>query len=102
MTIVAGVDSSTQSCKVVIREAETGKLVRHGRSAHPEGTEVHSDAWWMAPQTALDGAGGLTPMWPRWQWVRSSTGWCASMRPAGWCGRLCCGTTLGPPTLPSI
>jgi xylulokinase len=60
MTIVAGVDSSTQSCKVVIRDAETGKLVRHGRSVHPEGTEVHPDAWWMALQTALDGAGGLT------------------------------------------
>ena len=59
MTIVAGVDSSTQSCKVVIREAETGRLVRHGRSAHPEGTEVHPDAWWVALQTALAEAGGL-------------------------------------------
>lgn len=59
MTIVAGVDSSTQSCKVVIREAETGKLVRHGRSAHPEGTEVHPNAWWVALQTALDEGGGL-------------------------------------------
>jgi xylulokinase len=59
VTIVAGVDSSTQSCKVVIREAETGKLVRHGRSAHPEGTEVHPDAWWVALQAALDEAGGL-------------------------------------------
>lgn len=59
MTIVAGVDSSTQSCKVVIREAETGRLVRHGRSAHPEGSEVHPDAWWVALQTALAEAGGL-------------------------------------------
>ena len=27
---VAGVDSSTQSCKVVIRDLHTGKLVRSG------------------------------------------------------------------------
>ena len=32
VTLVAGVDSSTQSCKVVIRDAETGELVRHGRA----------------------------------------------------------------------
>jgi xylulokinase len=59
MTLVAGVDSSTQSCKVVIRDAETGELVRHGRGTHPEGTEVHPDAWWAALQTALNEAGGL-------------------------------------------
>ena len=28
MALVAGVDSSTQSCKVVIRDAATGALVR--------------------------------------------------------------------------
>ena len=50
MTLVAGVDSSTQSCKVVIRDAETGDLVREGRAAHPDGTEVHPDAWWAALQ----------------------------------------------------
>ena len=59
MTLVAGIDSSTQSCKVVIRDAGTGKLVRHGRAAHPEGTEVHPDAWWSALNTAIDDAGGL-------------------------------------------
>ena len=48
MTLVAGVDSSTQSCKVVVRDAETGALVREGRAAHPDGTEVHPDAWWRA------------------------------------------------------
>ena len=37
-TLVAGVDSSTQSCKVVIREAATGTLVRSGRASHPDGT----------------------------------------------------------------
>ena len=57
--LVAGVDSSTQSCKVVIRDADTGRLVRYGRASHPEGTEVHPDAWWQALRTALDQAGGL-------------------------------------------
>src|SRR3954451_7385335 len=59
MTLVAGIDSSTQSCKVVIRDAETGKLVRQGRAAHPDGTEVHPDAWWAALLQAIDQAGGL-------------------------------------------
>ncbi|MFG1973242.1 xylulokinase [Nonomuraea fuscirosea] len=59
MTLVAGVDSSTQSCKVVIREAETGELVRQGRAAHPDGTEVHPSHWWSALLRALEQAGGL-------------------------------------------
>ncbi|MDQ1722515.1 MAG: xylulokinase [Pseudonocardiales bacterium] len=59
MPLVAGVDSSTQSCKVVIRDAETGRLVRQGRASHPDGTEVHPNAWWQALTVALDQAGGL-------------------------------------------
>lgn len=59
MTLVAGVDSSTQSCKVVIVDATTGEIVRQGRASHPEGTEVHPDAWWDALQLAIDAAGGL-------------------------------------------
>ncbi|MFI5492987.1 xylulokinase [Actinoplanes sp. NPDC051859] len=59
MTLVAGIDSSTQSCKVVIRDAETGELVRQGRASHPEGTEVHPDAWWAALRRAIADAGGL-------------------------------------------
>jgi xylulokinase len=59
MTLVAGVDSSTQSCKVVVRDLETGALVRSGRAAHPEGTEVDPAAWWTALQEALAAAGGL-------------------------------------------
>ena len=35
MALVAGVDSSTQSCKVVVRDAATGALVRSGRGAPP-------------------------------------------------------------------
>ncbi len=59
MTLVAGVDSSTQSCKVVIRDAETGALVRSGRSPHPDGTEVDPERWWLALDRAVTDAGGL-------------------------------------------
>src|SRR5665648_1075177 len=59
MTLVAGVDSSTQSCKVMIRDAETGALVRTGRAAHPDGTEVDPRHWWDAVEAALVEAGGL-------------------------------------------
>ena len=59
MTLVAGVDSSTQSCKVVVRDLETGSIVRSGRAAHPEGTEVDPAAWWDALLAALADAGGL-------------------------------------------
>ena len=57
--LVAGIDSSTQSCKVVIRDAQTGALVRQGQAAHPDGTEVDPEAWWQALQEAIDQAGGL-------------------------------------------
>jgi len=59
MTLVAGIDSSTQSCKVVVRDAETGALLRVGRAAHPDGTEVSPDAWWSALQDAVEQAGGI-------------------------------------------
>jgi xylulokinase len=59
VSLVAGVDSSTQSCKVVVRDAESGALLREGRAAHPEGTEVHPHAWWDALTSALEQAGGL-------------------------------------------
>jgi xylulokinase len=58
-TLVAGVDSSTQSCKVVIVDVATGATVRTGRAAHPEGTEVDPEAWWVALQAAIADAGGL-------------------------------------------
>lgn len=58
-TLVAGVDSSTQSCKVVIRELETGTVIRSGQARHPEGTEVNPEDWWHALQCAILEAGGL-------------------------------------------
>lgn len=59
MTLVAGIDSSTQSCKVVIRDAATGALLRSGRAAHPEGTEIDPEFWFSALQEAIAQAGGL-------------------------------------------
>ena len=59
MPLVAGVDSSTQSVKIVIRDAQTGRLVREGRAPHPPGTEVDPEHWWLALQQAITSAGGL-------------------------------------------
>jgi len=57
--LVAGIDSSTQSVKVVIRNLVTGELVREGRASHPDGSEVDPQAWWDALQSAIKSAGGI-------------------------------------------
>ena len=59
MSLVAGIDSSTQSCKVVIRDSVTGELIRSGRASHPAGTEVDPNAWFDALQQAIADAGGF-------------------------------------------
>jgi xylulokinase len=53
--LVAGVDSSTQSCKVVLCRAEDGAVIARGSAAHPPGTEVDPAAWWAALCQAGDG-----------------------------------------------
>ena len=58
-TLVAGIDSSTQSCKVTVRDLATGEHVREGKAAHPDATIVHPDRWWDALLTAVQRAGGL-------------------------------------------
>jgi xylulokinase len=57
MTLVAGVDTSTQSTKVLVCDADTGAVLREGRAAHPDGTEVAPEHWWRALRAAT--AGGL-------------------------------------------
>jgi xylulokinase len=57
--LVAGVDSSTQSCKVLVVDADDGSVVRSGSAKHPAGTEVDPEAWWTALQEAIEAAGGL-------------------------------------------
>lgn len=54
--LVAGVDSSTQSTKVVVVDAETGAVIRMGRAPHPDGTSVDPTHWWRAfEQATADG-----------------------------------------------
>ena len=52
MSLVAGVDSSTQSCKVVVCDAESGQVVRQASAPHPDATEVDPQYWWEAWTTA--------------------------------------------------
>jgi xylulokinase len=56
---VAGIDSSTQSCKVVVCDADTGEIARSGSAPHPGGTEVDPMQWWTALEAAIAAAGGL-------------------------------------------
>ncbi|MTD15819.1 xylulokinase [Nakamurella sp. YIM 132087] len=51
-TLVAGIDSSTQSVKVLLVRAEDGVVVDQASAPHPGGTEVHPAAWWAALQEA--------------------------------------------------
>lgn len=52
MTLVLGVDCSTQSTKVEIRDADTGELAGWGRAAHPVTeppvSEQDAHIWWSA------------------------------------------------------
>lgn len=59
MTLVAGIDCSTQSCKVLICDAGTGAVIRQGRATHPDGTEIDPAAWESAAGQAIAAAGGL-------------------------------------------
>jgi xylulokinase len=60
VTLVAGVDSSTQSTKIVICDADSGEVVREGSAPHPSGTEVDPSAWMDALGAAISRAGGLS------------------------------------------
>jgi xylulokinase len=53
MTRVLGIDSSTQSTKALVVDAETGAVLAEGRAAHPDGTEVDPAAWWSAGWEAI-------------------------------------------------
>jgi xylulokinase len=50
--LVAGVDSSTQSTKILLCRAEDGAVVARGSAPHPGGTECDPAAWWSALQHA--------------------------------------------------
>jgi xylulokinase len=54
MPIVAGVDSSTQSVKVVLRDSDSGELIASTSRPHPDGTEIDPQHWWKALSDALE------------------------------------------------
>ncbi|WP_077489674.1 xylulokinase [Sinomonas mesophila] len=53
--LVLGVDSSTQSCKAVLVDAETGAVVAQGRASHPDGTQVDPRHWLTAFAESTEG-----------------------------------------------
>ncbi len=61
--LVAGVDSSTQSTKVEVRDLDTGEVVAVGRAPHPPVSppvsEQDPQAWWAALAAACADAGPL-------------------------------------------
>lgn len=50
---VAGIDSSTQSCKVVTVDEATGRVLDTAQAPHPDGTEVDPAEWWHALTAAF-------------------------------------------------
>jgi xylulokinase len=46
--LVAGVDSSTQSTKVLLCQATDGTVVAQASAPHPDGTECDPEHWWQA------------------------------------------------------
>ena len=97
MSLVAGVDSSTQSCSVVVCDADTGKVLRTGSAAHPPGTEVSAQAWADAYAEAtrdpalLEGVEAMAVGGQQHGMVTWTT-------TVGWSATRCCGTTTARPT----
>ncbi|HEY5397516.1 MAG TPA: xylulokinase [Trebonia sp.] len=52
MDLVAGVDSSTQSTKVLLCRAEDGAVIGSASAPHPAGTECPPERWWEALTSA--------------------------------------------------
>jgi xylulokinase len=61
MSLIAGVDSSTQSTKVEVRDLESGRVVARSSAPHPPTTPPVSEQdpvdWWSAFEHAWAGAG---------------------------------------------
>ncbi len=64
MTLVAGVDSSTKSTKVVVVDADDGRIVASASARHPSTTPPRSEqdpqAWWRALSKAWSECGRVT------------------------------------------
>ncbi|WP_087872927.1 xylulokinase [Arthrobacter globiformis] len=57
MSVVIGVDSSTQSCKVLAVDADSGDVVASGAASHPDLTAVDPNVWTSALKEAWHAAG---------------------------------------------
>lgn len=57
MRAVIGVDSSTQSCKVLAVDAESGGILSAGSAPHPDGTSIDPALWTAALEKAWLDAG---------------------------------------------
>ena len=55
MPRVLGLDSSTQSVKALLVDADTGEVLEARAAAHPPGTEVDPRAWSAAVDSVTDG-----------------------------------------------
>ncbi|HEY6315708.1 MAG TPA: FGGY family carbohydrate kinase [Streptosporangiaceae bacterium] len=55
MMLVVGVDSSTQSTKVLLCQADDGVVVGQATAPHPDGTECDPELWWQALTAAGQG-----------------------------------------------
>ena len=56
MPLVAGIDSSTQACTIVLRDADDGRIMASAEAPHPAAvppiSEQQPEAWWEALQAA--------------------------------------------------
>lgn len=63
MPLVAGIDSSTQSCKVEVRDLDSGTVIATGRAAHPPTrppcSEQDPREWWRALGEAMSEVGAV-------------------------------------------
>lgn len=60
--LVAGIDSSTQSCTIMLRRLDDGSVVAEARAPHPPTTppisEQDPQAWWSALRACLEQVSG--------------------------------------------
>ena len=97
MPLVLGVDSSTQSTKAVLVDADDGTVVDQRSAAHPPGTSVDPRAW----IEALDDAAG--PLLARAEAVAvggQQHGSVVLDEPVNRSATPCCGTTCAAPVRP--
>ena len=89
--LVAGVDTSTQSCKVEIRDANSAALVSRGSAPHPPVSppcsEQDPEAWWAAFEQAFRQAMQGVPAGSRVRAI-SVAGQCHGLVPLDSAGRV--------------